>query len=675
MEKIIRERLSDVIEKRFTSEKLLMCQPRITTGFQQLDSALGGGIAPGLIVLGAGPGLGKSTFALQIAEQAAQQTPVLYFSMEMSSERIAAKLVSSRLFQISGGSDCITSDQLVGGIGNLPVSAALLTRIEEACRYQKDRMRQCYIIEEPLSASGIAETVDQFMEENTEAGKPLVIVDYLQILPPDSAKAKNEKQAVEDSLKQMVRLAHRGVPVILISSLNRSSYRGSLQIDAFKETGGIEYSADVLLGLQFSACHKKEALDMETEKSRCPREMEIAILKQRYGSSGGFIKFQYYAAYDFFKSAEGTPMQISTEMDTSAVSIPVQASDSFADPSDVSISGQAADFAAAPLYESDFVFQESPVQPEEAAEPDPGAPPAGEEPKAAAPREREFIRKRSFVIANTKIANEIRRGRYGSALDCVVFSDVNVQYDLSQPLSCFDCHVADAIYTLFQWHRDSFSTGQVMRILSGDNTQTLTQQKKRGIIDSVERLRNTAIRISCTEEMRRRKKIGSEGEKIFQGQFLSLREENGRYFFPLEGDSPMPLYAYGEMSRQFISFPETLLNVSWNGKSLSNSAETISIKRFLIRRLEIIRNPRNKADSSSGMTSISFQDSNGLMEELRLRERYPSSSVRSQRRRKYLDTAIKILDYYQRIGYISGYHLSGQSIQIIGPIQNPWKLI
>ena len=72
---------------------------RIKTGFPQLDELLGGGLAPGLVVLGGQPGVGKSTFCLQLAENVAESgIPVLYFSFEMQERQIAAKSISRKLF-------------------------------------------------------------------------------------------------------------------------------------------------------------------------------------------------------------------------------------------------------------------------------------------------------------------------------------------------------------------------------------------------------------------------------------------------------------------------------------------------------------------------------------------------------------------------------------------------
>ena len=86
--------------KKFTKQRVQEIQSEpIKTGFDNLDDLLGGGITPGLTVLGAVSSLGKSTLALQIAENMSKQgTTVLFFSMEMTKERIAAKAMSRQIF-------------------------------------------------------------------------------------------------------------------------------------------------------------------------------------------------------------------------------------------------------------------------------------------------------------------------------------------------------------------------------------------------------------------------------------------------------------------------------------------------------------------------------------------------------------------------------------------------
>ena len=316
---------------------------RISTGFKELDKNLGGGLSSGLIILGAGPSSGKSTFAIQMAQNIAlHHIPVLYFSLEMKNDRIAAKLISRQLFMNDAGhsqyktessavAKHITADTLFRPDAQDAVLQSGREEYENTVEYLR-RLKYLFVQEGHFSAKDIYDRAWEFVRSDIPrklagesgtpyAGKPLVIVDYLQILSASKNGIQNDKQAVDYDLRIFKKLAdgidsdgneEDGFPVMLISSLNRSNYGSGfvppIQMDAFKETGGIEYSADVLLGLQFTDCHtlrtadgkKRECCNAELEKKKFPRRMEIKCLKQRYGMSGWDVQFKYYAPFDCF---------------------------------------------------------------------------------------------------------------------------------------------------------------------------------------------------------------------------------------------------------------------------------------------------------------------------------------------------------------------------------------
>ena len=90
------------------------------------------------------------------------------------------------------------------------------------------------------------------------------------------------------------------IPVLAISSLNRASYDKSINMTGFKESGGIEYSADVLFGLQLKGVEGQD-FDVEKAKIKNPREIELKILKNRNGKTGGSLFFNYYPEFNYFK--------------------------------------------------------------------------------------------------------------------------------------------------------------------------------------------------------------------------------------------------------------------------------------------------------------------------------------------------------------------------------------
>ena len=85
------------------------------------------------------------------------------------------------------------------------------------------------------------------------------------------------------------------IPVICISSFNRQSYNTDPSMQSFKESGAIEYSADVLIGLS-----SKTGKENETKNTLIKKNLEVEILKNRNGKTGK-SNFEYYPAYNYFK--------------------------------------------------------------------------------------------------------------------------------------------------------------------------------------------------------------------------------------------------------------------------------------------------------------------------------------------------------------------------------------
>ena len=89
-------------------------------------------------------------------------------------------------------------------------------------------------------------------------------------------------------------------PVIAISSLNRQSYSKKISMEAFKESGAIEYSSDVLIGLQLKGVGTPN-FDVDTAKSKNPREIELVILKNRNGQTGKKVTYNFYPMFNYYR--------------------------------------------------------------------------------------------------------------------------------------------------------------------------------------------------------------------------------------------------------------------------------------------------------------------------------------------------------------------------------------
>jgi len=93
------------------------------------------------------------------------------------------------------------------------------------------------------------------------------------------------------------------VAMIAISSFNRDNYKTTVSMESFKESGAVEYSSDVLLGLQLRGAGEK-GFDATEEKKKNPRNVELIVLKNRNGSVGNKVCFQYYPMFNYFREAE-----------------------------------------------------------------------------------------------------------------------------------------------------------------------------------------------------------------------------------------------------------------------------------------------------------------------------------------------------------------------------------
>ena len=280
--------------------------PYIPTGFTELDTALDGGLYEGLYIVGAISSLGKTTLITQIADQIAQSgQDVLIFSLEMARAEIMAKSISRHTLQtvLATGGDirnAKTTRGITTGKRYQSYNRSELELINSSIKAYSEYAQHIFISEGvgDIGAEQIRETVRQ---HTLFTGKtPVVIIDYLQILAPAEPRA-TDKQNTDKAVMELKRISRDyKTPVIGISSFNRANYREAVTMEAFKESGAIEYSSDVLIGLQLKGAGKKD-FDANEAKKKSPREIELIILKNRNGSTGNRIEFSYYPLFNYFK--------------------------------------------------------------------------------------------------------------------------------------------------------------------------------------------------------------------------------------------------------------------------------------------------------------------------------------------------------------------------------------
>lgn len=280
--------------------------PYIPTGFKKLDSVLDGGLYEGLYIVGAISSLGKTTIITQIADQIAQAgTDVLIFSLEMARAEIMAKSISRHTLQsvLATGGDirnAKTARGITTGKRYIDYSQTERDLINSSIMEYSKYAQNIYISEGvgDIGAEQIRETVKKHI---LFTGKtPVVIIDYLQILAPYSERA-TDKQNTDKAVMELKRISRDyKTPVIGISSFNRANYKEAVTMEAFKESGAIEYSSDILIGLQLKGAGKKD-FDANEAKRKDPREIELVILKNRNGRTGDSLSFNFYPLFNYFE--------------------------------------------------------------------------------------------------------------------------------------------------------------------------------------------------------------------------------------------------------------------------------------------------------------------------------------------------------------------------------------
>lgn len=280
--------------------------PYIPTGFTKLDGILDGGLFEGLYIVGAISSLGKTTLVTQIADQIAQSgKDVLIFSLEMARAEIMAKSISRlTLLDVlqNGGSvqNAKTTRGITTGSRWMNYSKTERELINGSIKAFGEYADHIYI-SEGIGDIGADQIREQVKKHILFTGNnPVVMVDYLQILAPHNERA-TDKQNTDKAVMELKRISRDyKIPVVGISSFNRANYKEAVTMEAFKESGAIEYSSDVLIGLQLRGAGKKD-FDANAEKDKNPRAVELKILKNRNGVTGKTVEYEYYPLFNYFK--------------------------------------------------------------------------------------------------------------------------------------------------------------------------------------------------------------------------------------------------------------------------------------------------------------------------------------------------------------------------------------
>ncbi len=268
--------------------------------FPKLNDVLGG-LRTGLYVLGAISSLGKTTFVQEVVDKVAEQGEhVLFFSLEMGRKELVAKSLVRTMGELKvekkvNGEITYTRDLLSGKIKNQNILTLAIGEYEKTAKN--------LFVHEGMFDIDVY-TIRQEIEKHIRLHnkKPIIVVDYLQILQPVNDRM-TEKQTVDKNITELKRITRDfEVPLIAVSSFNRGNYNSEASFSAFKESGAIEYSSDVVLALELEKVKDtQDSTELNKAKSEKIRKINLKVLKNRFGKAFEEIQYDYITDMNKFK--------------------------------------------------------------------------------------------------------------------------------------------------------------------------------------------------------------------------------------------------------------------------------------------------------------------------------------------------------------------------------------
>ena len=283
------QNIRDVLVKTYDYIELLHSrQGEITgipTGFTELDKMTAGLQKNDLIIVAARPSVGKTAFALNIAQNVATKTEhnVAIFSLEMGAEQLVMRMLAAE-----------------GNINSQNLRTGQLTDEDwDKLTMAMGTLSGSGIFIDDTPGIRVSEIRSKCRRLKQEHGLGMVIIDYLQLIQGNRRNAENRQQEVSEISRSLKALARElEVPVIALSQLSRSVEQRQDKrpmMSDIRESGSIEQDADIVAFL-----YRDDYYDRETENKNI---IEIIIAKQRNGPTGT-VKLAFAKEHNKFVNLE-----------------------------------------------------------------------------------------------------------------------------------------------------------------------------------------------------------------------------------------------------------------------------------------------------------------------------------------------------------------------------------
>lgn len=288
-------RIGDILHVAFDRLETLKNKENEIVGvptFKDLDRLLNGFQPSDMIIVAARPGVGKTSFCLNIAENAAvhHNKTVGVFSLEMSKEQLVLRLLSSQAMVDQTKIRKGTVNQ--SEFDDLTAAANVLLKAP--------------IFIDDTAGINIMEIRGKARRLQQEHGLDLIIIDYLQLMQSGGSgrKSDNRQQEISDISRNIKLLARElNVPIVALSQLSRAVEQSADKkpnLSHLRESGSLEQDSDVVLFIYRQAMSSSEDEDAAEDKTA-----EIIVGKHRHGATGK-VKMVFLNEYTKFVNIEGS---------------------------------------------------------------------------------------------------------------------------------------------------------------------------------------------------------------------------------------------------------------------------------------------------------------------------------------------------------------------------------
>ena len=281
----------------------------IPTGLKDLDERLGGLHKSDLVIIAGRPSMCKTALATNIAYHASkkildnsQKTSIAFFSLEMSSEQLATRIISEQ--------SRIKSNDIRRG----KVTEEEFNRLIETSR----NIHQLPLVIDETPAITIATLSNRARRIKRLFGLNLIVVDYIQLMTTGSKRYDGRVQEISEITQGLKALAKElNVPVLALSQLSRAVEQRDdkkPQLSDLRESGSIEQDADVVIFVfreEYYLLGKEpkmgtiEHAEWQSKMNEIIGQADLIIGKQRHGPTG-VIKVEFEGMYTKFKDATKT---------------------------------------------------------------------------------------------------------------------------------------------------------------------------------------------------------------------------------------------------------------------------------------------------------------------------------------------------------------------------------